>query len=95
MALPWTTLLRWVLPAIPEIVTTVRSMKKDQQSPGQEPIRSVRLEQLERAIQQQELVINDLASQLESMRKRLRIAIWAAIFGVIVSLVAIGIAVFR
>ena len=95
MAFPWTTVLRWLLPTIPEIVTTVRSMKKDQQLPGQEPVHSIRLERLERAIQQQELLINDLASQLDSMRKRLQITTWAAIFGFIGSLVAIGIAVFR
>jgi hypothetical protein len=95
MGFPWTTLLRWLLPSIPEIVTTVRSMKKDQQAPAQEPLHTVRLEQLERALQQQELLINDLASRLDSIRKRLQITILAAILGLIVSLVAIGIAVFR
>jgi hypothetical protein len=98
MGLPWTTLLRWLLPSIPEIVTTVRSLKQDRRSQPRELFASdvrERLDKLESALELQVQLTNDLARRLQHAQTRLHLAIIAALVGVIVSLVAISIALFR
>ena len=97
MGFPWITVLRWVLPTIPEIVSTVRNLKKDQTQTHAAHQNDLlgRIDQLEKALALHSQINQELSDQLQRLQKRLQIAIGVAIFGVIMSVVALGVAVFR
>lgn len=97
MGFPW-TILQWLLPSIPEIISTVRSMKQEQQAQMQRPAHDdlvARIERLERAFKLQSQIDEEVAGQLQRLQKRLQIFTFFAILGVILVVVALALMVFK
>ena len=96
MAFPLATILRWVLPAIPELISTVRSMKTQQQAPAgsfqNDP--QGRIERLEKALELQSRINEELTTQLQQLRKRLSITTVIGLLGLILAVLAFAFAVF-
>jgi hypothetical protein len=95
--IPW-TILQWLLPSIPEIISTVRSMKQEQQAHLQQPPHDnlvARIERLERAFKLQSQIDEEVAGQLQQLKKRLDIVTYLAILGLILVVVALAVMVFK
>ena len=99
MPVPWTilgALLKFVAPSIPDIIDTVKSLKKEQQ---REKIvlddASLRLQELEKRIETQLQLIEQLTAQLVKLEKAFVWALWASIFAAVLALIALGLVVFR
>ncbi len=98
MAFPLATILRWVLPAIPELISSVRSFQAQRQAPLDSSDRDDaqgRIENLEKALDLQSRINEGLTSQLQEVQKRLQIATVIAIFGMVIGLLALALTVFR
>jgi len=97
MGFPLATILRWVLPAIPELISTVRSMKTQQQAPAgsfqNDP--QGRIERLEKALELQSHINEELTTQLQQLRKRLQILTFVALCGLVLAVVALAVLTFR
>jgi hypothetical protein len=93
---PW-TLLQWILPSIPEIISTVRSMKQEQQAHLQQPPHNdlvARIERLERAFKLQSQIDEEVAGQLQQLQKRLQFFTFLAILGLTLVVVALALIAF-
>ena len=97
MAFLWTSVLRWILPSIPEVLSTVRDMRREQQAGPDTPQGDLRrqLEQLEKARELQSQLNEKLTKRLQQLERRLHLAVLMAIFGLILAVVALAVAVFR
>jgi hypothetical protein len=98
MPFPWTILVRWLLPTIPEIISTVRNMKNEQQSGRQAVSKDDllgRIEKLEKALELQSQINDQLSAQIHKLQKWLHIANFMAIFGLVLALLALGLLAFR
>lgn len=97
MAFLWTSVLRWILPSIPEVLSTVRDMRREQQAGPDRPQGDLRgqLEQLEKARELQSQLNEKLTKRLQQLERRLHLAVLMAIFGLILAVVALAVAVFR
>jgi vacuolar-type H+-ATPase catalytic subunit A/Vma1 len=98
MIFPWKTVLQWVLPTIPEIISTVRTMKKEQYLPRQPSSTEdllARMEKLEQAFELQTQIIEERAKQLQQLQTRLRITTVIGLLGLILGLLAFAFAVFH
>jgi vacuolar-type H+-ATPase catalytic subunit A/Vma1 len=98
MIFPWKTVLQWVLPTIPEIISTVRTMKKEQYLPRQPSSTEdllARMEKLEQAFELQTQIIKERAKQLQQLQTRLRITTVIGLLGLILGLLAFAFAVFH
>jgi len=96
MGFPWITLLRWVLPAIPELISTVRNMKKQPQL--QEAAREDligRIEQMEKTLELQSQINTALTLQLQQFQRRLQVLTFVAIFALVLAVIALGIVFLR
>ncbi|MEP6600353.1 MAG: hypothetical protein ABJB49_00920 [Nitrospirota bacterium] len=95
MIFPWKTLLQLVLPTIPEIISTVRTMKKEQY-PARQPSSTedllARIEKLEQALELQTQINEERVKQLQ---RRLRIATFIGLLGLILGVLAFAFAVFH
>ena len=97
MGFPWITLLRWVLPAIPELISTVRNMKKQpqvqRQAAGEDLIG--RIEQMEKTLELQSQINTALTVQLQQFQRRLQVLTFVAIFALVLAIIALGIVFLR
>jgi len=92
---PWSFLLKAVLPAIPEIVSTVKTLRRGEQRV--EVLRGdedARLQQLEKSMDTQLQLIEKLATQLVGIQKILRRAYLVALTALVLSLIALGVLIF-
>jgi hypothetical protein len=98
MGFPWTTILQWVLPSIPELISTVRNMKNPPQAQGQsahqEDLLS-RIEKLEKALELQSQINTALTVQLQQFQRRLQVLTFVAIFAWVLAIIALGIVFLR
>ena len=99
MPLPWTilgALFKFLAPNLPDIIDAVKSLKKEQQK---EKIvlddTAAHIVELERLVEQQLLVVEQLTAQLVKMEKAFVWALWASIFAAVLALIALGVVVFR
>jgi len=97
MGFLWTTILRWVLPAIPELISTVRNMKKQpqvqRQAAGEDLIG--RIEQMEKTLELQSQINTAFTVQLQQFQRRLQVLTFVAIFALVLAIIALGIVFLR
>ena len=96
MGFPWITLLRWVLPAIPELISTVRNMKKQPQllQAARKDLIG-RIEQMEKTLELQSQINTALTVQLQQFQRRLQVLTFVAIFALVLAIIALGIVFLR
>ena len=94
MPFPWGTIVRWVLP---ELISTVRNIKKQQAAPSSphEDDLTSRIEKLEKALELQSRINEELSTQLQQVQKQLQILAVVALCGLILVAVALGILILR
>ncbi len=99
MAVPWTiigALFKFLAPNIPDIIDTVKKLKKEQQ---QEKVvlddTATRVLELEQQIAAQLQLIEQLTAQLAKMEKVFVWALWASLFAAVLALLALGIVFFK
>ena len=94
MPFPWVTIVRWVLP---ELISTVRNIKKQQAAPSSphEDDLTSRIEKLEKALELQSRINEELTLQLQHVQKRLRILAFVAVCGLILAAVALAVLTFK
>jgi len=98
MGFPWTTILQWVLPSIPELISTVRNMKNPPQTQGQSTHQEDligRIEKLEKTLELQSQINTALTVQLQQFQRRLQVLTFVAIFALVLAIIALGIVFFR
>jgi hypothetical protein len=98
MGFPWITLLQWALPTIPELISTVRNMKKPPHTQGQSAYQEdliSRIEKLEHALELQSRINEALTVQVQHLQHRLQILTFAAIFALVLAIIALGSVFFR
>ena len=94
---PWKTLLWWVLPSIPDLISAVRTLKQEQRGPANPPPMDVtaRLHELEKSLDEQLHIIEQLTIQIDKLDKAYRLVSFLAVFALIVALISFGVLVFR
>ena len=94
MPFPWVTIVRWVLP---ELISTVRNIKKQQAAPSSphEDDLTSRIEKLEKALELQSRINEELTTQLQLLQKRLQILTFVALCGLILAVVALAVLTFK
>jgi CHASE3 domain sensor protein len=99
MPVPWTilgALFRFLAPNLPDIIDTVKSLKKEQQ---QEKVvlddTAARVFELERRIAAQLQLIERVTAQLAKLEKAFVWVLWAAIFALVLALIALGVVFFK
>jgi hypothetical protein len=99
MALPWTiigALFKFLAPNIPDIVATVKTLKREQQREKIElDDTAVRMIELEKRIAAQLQLIEQLTAQLAKLEKAFMWTLWMATFAALLALIALGIVFFR
>lgn len=99
MAIPWTilgALFRFLAPNIPEIIATVKTLKKEQQREKIElDDTAARMIELERSIAVQLQLIEQLTAQIAKLEKAFVWALWASIFALVLAAIALGIVFIR
>jgi ATP phosphoribosyltransferase len=99
MALPWTiigALFKFLAPNIPDIVATVKTLKKEQQREKIElDDTAARMIELEKRIAAQLQLIEQLTAQLAKLEKAFMWALWASLFALVLALIALGIVFIR
>ena len=95
MPVPWTiigTLFKFLAPNIPDIIDTVKNLKKEQQH---EKVvlddTATRVLELENRIAAQLQLIEQLTAQLIKLEKAFVWALWASIFAAVLALIALGV----
>jgi len=95
MAVPWTilgALFRFLAPNLPDILDVVKSLKKEQQ---REKVTlddtTTRVVELERRIEQQLLLIEQLMAQVVKLEKVFLWTLWASVFALLLALIALGV----
>jgi len=94
MIFPWRTVLQWVLPTIPQIISTVRTMQKEHYVPAQPSSTEdllARIEKLEKALELQSQINTALTVQLQQFQRRLQLLTFVAIFALVLAIIALGI----
>ena len=95
MPVPWKfigALLRFVVPTVPEIIATVKALKKEQQREKiQVDDTALHVQELEQRIAVQLQLIEQLTVQLVKLEKAWAWALWTATFALILALIALGI----
>ena len=85
-------LLRYVAPTVPEVIATVKALKKEQQREKTELVDSaLRLQELEQRIAAQLQLIEQLTNQLVTLEKALAWTTWTALFALVLALIALGV----
>ena len=95
MPLPWTmlgALFKFLAPNLPDLIDAVKRLKKEQQ---REKVvlddTATRIVELERRIEQQLLLVEQLMVQVAKLEKAFVWALWAAIFAAVLALLALGV----
>ena len=94
MPFPWVTIVRWVLP---ELISTVRNIKKQQVAPSSphEDDLTGRIEKLEKALELQSHINEEVTTQLQQLQKRLQIAMAVGIFATIIAVGTLAAVIWR
>ena len=94
MPFPWVTIVRWVLP---ELISTVRNIKKQQAAPSSphEDDLTSRIEKLEKALELQSRINEELSTQVQQVQKRLQIAMAVGIFATIIAVGTLAAVIWR
>ena len=94
MPFPWVTIVRWVLP---ELISTVRNIKKQQAAPSSphEDDLTSRIEKLEKALELQSRINEELTTQLQLLQKRLQILTFVALCGLILAVITVMVLTFK
>jgi hypothetical protein len=89
----WARILQVLLPSIPEIISTVRDMQTDRQAGATAPPPELlkELEQLEREVALQARRYDDLATRVQLLQQRMRMAIVAAIIAILLAVLGLGV----
>ncbi|HEX9285417.1 MAG TPA: hypothetical protein VF879_07080 [Nitrospirales bacterium] len=100
MALPWTiigALFKFLAPNIPDIVATVKTLKREQQREKIEldDDTAARMIELEKRTAAQLQLIEQLTAQLAKLEKAFMWAMWTGTFATLLALIALGIVFFR
>ena len=99
MAIPWTilgALFKFLAPNIPEIIATVKTLKKEQQREKIElDDTAARMIELEKRIAAQLQLIEQLTAQLAKLEKAFMWALWASLFALVLATIALGIVFFK
>lgn len=99
MALPWTiigALFKFLAPNIPDIIATVKTLKKEQQREKIElDDTAARMIELEKRIAAQLQLIEQLTAQLSKLEKAFVWTLWTATFATLLALIALGIVFFK
>ena len=94
MPFPWVTIVRWVLP---ELISTVRNIKKQQAAPSSphEDDLTGHIEKLEKALELQSRINEELSTQVQQVQKRLQIAMAVGIFATIIAVGTLAAVIWR
>ncbi len=98
MALPLATILKWLVPLIPDVISGVRSYQAQRQAPLDPSVQNDpqgRIERLEKALELQSRINEELTTQLQQLRKRLQILTFVALCGLVLAVVALAVLTFR
>jgi len=99
MPVPWKligALLRFVAPTVPEIIATVKTLKKEQQRERtQLDDTAVRILDLEKRLAAQLQLIEKLTDQIAKLEKVLAWTTWTALFALVLALIALGVVFLR
>ena len=99
MPIPWRllgALLRFVAPTVPEIIATVKALKKEEQRERlQVDDTALRLQELEQRLAAQLQLIEQLTNQTVKLEKALAWTTWSALFGLVLALIALGVVFLR
>ena len=98
MIFPWKTLLQWILPTIPQIISTVRTMQKEHYVPAQPSSTEdllARIEKLEKTLELQSQINTALTVELQQFQRRLQVLTFVAIFALVLAIIALGIVFLR
>jgi len=99
MPVPWKfigALLRFIVPTVPEIIATVKALKKEQQRERiQGDDTALRLHELEQRIAAQLQLLEQLTVQLGKLEKALAWGLWTGTFALILALIALGVVYLR
>jgi uncharacterized coiled-coil protein SlyX len=91
MLIPWKLLFSLFVPSIPEIISTVRTLKKEHQREKTDlDDAAMRLFDLEQRIESQLQLIEQLTIQVVKLEKAFMLMLWASIFAVVLALIALG-----
>jgi hypothetical protein len=86
------TLLRFVAPTVPEIIATVKTLKKEQQQEKtQLDDASTRVLELEKQLATQLQLIEQLTNQIVKLRRVLAWTTWTGLFALVLALIALGV----
>lgn len=95
MPIPWSLiglLLRYVGPSVPDIISTVKSLKKEQQL---EKVvlddTAARVLEVEKRLAAQLQLIEQLTAQIAKLEKAFVWALWAAVFALVLAGLALGV----
>ena len=97
MGFPLGMILKWVLPAIPEVLSAVRNFKTQQRQPAAPSLEEDqlgRIEKLEKALELQSHINEALTLQLQQLQKRLQILTFVALCGLILAAVVLVLLIF-
>jgi hypothetical protein len=98
MPFPWITILRLILPNLPHVISSVRNIKNPQHPQGGSALQNDplgRIEKLEKALELQSRINEELTTQLQQLRNRLQILTFVTLSGLIVVVVVVGILISR
>jgi hypothetical protein len=86
------TLLRFVAPTVPEIIATVKTLKKEQQQEKtQLDDAATRVLELEKQLATQLQLIEQLTNQIVKLRRVLAWTTWTGLFALVLALIALGV----
>ena len=94
MLIGWTIakfLFKVMAPSIPEVISTVASLRKQHQNPDQQEALEARLVEAEKAVDTQLQLIQQFTHQLQTLEKTLSIALTMAVLGLVLAVVALGV----
>ncbi len=99
MPVPWKligSLLRFVAPTVPEIIATVKTLKKEQQREKMQVAdTALRLQELEQRIAAQLQLIEQLTNQIVTLEKVVAWTTWTALFALVLALIALGVVFYK
>lgn len=94
MPIAWTIakfVYKVMAPSIPEVISTVASLRKQHQNPDQQGAMEARLLEVEKAVDAQSQRIEQLTHQLQTLEKTLSMALTIAVLGLVLAVVAVGV----
>lgn len=101
MVVPWilSTLFKFLAPNLPEIIAAVKNLKQAQQQGQQTRVvlddQATRVLELEKRMTAQLQIIEQLTAQFATLEKMFVWTLWASFFAALLSLIALGVVVFR